>query len=84
MAPPINMLRFLNVYRFLFHKESAAYQQYQQLVEQFKREINAKNEANEAKDTHYKPEDIYEPEMAIEDENDTISMKLEKKTDSVI
>ncbi|XP_063909039.1 arginine-glutamic acid dipeptide repeats protein-like isoform X2 [Zophobas morio] len=67
---------------FLFHKESAAYQQYQQLVEQFKREINAKNEANEAKDTHYKPEDIYEPEMAIEDENDTISMKLEKKTDS--
>ncbi|KYB29006.1 hypothetical protein TcasGA2_TC030741 [Tribolium castaneum] len=59
---------------FLFYKESAAYQQYQQLVEQFKRE------ADETKDTqHYKPEDIYEPEMAIEDDSDTSMTQEQKK-----
>ncbi|XP_044259162.1 formin-like protein 20 isoform X2 [Tribolium madens] len=64
---------------FLFHKESAAYQQYQQLVEQFKREIS-KQEDNETKDTqHYKPEDIYEPEMAIEDDNDTNIIQEKKE-----
>lgn len=57
-----------NVYRFLFHKESAAYQQYQQLVEQFVREINKSETENQ--ESHYKPEDIYEPEMAIDEEVD--------------
>lgn len=52
-------------YRFLFHKESVAYRQYQQLVEQFKAEIEMVEGKRE--DNFYKPEDAYEQD-SIEDE----------------
>ncbi|XP_017771547.1 PREDICTED: actin cytoskeleton-regulatory complex protein PAN1-like isoform X2 [Nicrophorus vespilloides] len=50
---------------FLFHKESAAYQQYLQMVEQFKSEMVATTTTTTVLDTSddYRPEDIYEPEM---------------------
>lgn len=54
--------------RFLFHKQSAAYQQYQQLIERFKLDIK-KDETK--KENDYKPEDLYEPEMAGEEDNKT-------------
>ncbi|KAF2900883.1 hypothetical protein ILUMI_05288 [Ignelater luminosus] len=54
---------------FLFHKESAAYQQYIQLVEQFKAEMGK----SEVKEENYKPEDIYEPEMATDDDFDRLN-----------
>lgn len=59
----------MNVYRFLFHKESAAYQQYRQLVGQFKHEKELKRQIEEAQEIERKPrlEDIYEPEKALED-----------------
>lgn len=68
------MLRSANIYRFLFHKESAAYQQYRQLIEQFTRELNKVNDSNS-----YKPEDIYEPEMATDDDQDYDVIKQEIK-----
>lgn len=49
--------------RFLFNKQSAAYQQYRQIVEQFRSEINSVK-----KEPEYQPEDIYEPENATDDE----------------
>ncbi|KAK9884466.1 hypothetical protein WA026_007309 [Henosepilachna vigintioctopunctata] len=49
---------------FLFHKESAVYRQYLQLVQQFKDEI-AFTTSNR---NEYKPEDMYEPEAAGEDD----------------
>lgn len=52
-------------FRFLFNKQSAAYQQYRQIVEQFRSELNSINEK-----TEYQPEDIYEPENATDDENE--------------
>ncbi|KAF5282992.1 hypothetical protein FQA39_LY04863 [Lamprigera yunnana] len=58
---------------FLFHKKSAAYQQYLQLIEQFKLE-KFKVEVNQE---NYKPEDIYEPEMATDDDFDRHSVKTE-------
>ncbi|XP_045465905.1 uncharacterized protein LOC123674844 [Harmonia axyridis] len=53
---------------FLFHKESAAYKQYQQLIEQFKKEMADENFSR----TGYKKEEAYEPEVAFEedDQND--------------
>lgn len=51
-------------YRFLFNKQSAAYQQYRQIVEQCRSELGAVNQ------DEYKPEDIYEPENTTDDEND--------------
>lgn len=62
-------------FRFLFRKESAAYQQYAQLVEQFKHETVK----TEARAENYEPEDIYEPEMANEDDlkqEDTIKYRV--------
>lgn len=50
-------------YRFLFNKQSAAYQQYRQIVEQCRAEIASSND-------EYHPEDIYEPENATDDESD--------------
>lgn len=47
--------------RFLFHRDSSAYRQYKMLVDQFKCELNRQGE------TLYKPEDLYEPEMATDD-----------------
>lgn len=67
----------MNVYRFLFHKESAAYRQYQELIQQFKREVDDKIAA-EVKGIVAKPEDIYEPEMALE-EMDRTTVKTEIK-----
>ncbi|XP_074038988.1 uncharacterized protein isoform X2 [Leptinotarsa decemlineata] len=49
---------------YLFHKDSAAYKQYRQLIEQFKRENEMRNMAEERKP---KLEEVYEPEMALED-----------------
>lgn len=49
------------------------YQQYLQLIEQFKLEAA---EA-EIKEENYKPEDIYEPEMGIEEDFDS-RMKQEE------
>ncbi|KAL3278275.1 hypothetical protein HHI36_013610 [Cryptolaemus montrouzieri] len=57
---------------FLFHKESAAYRQYEQLVQQFKEEM-AVESSNKNK---YKPEDVYESEGAIEDDNNDQSREL--------
>ncbi|KAJ8917196.1 hypothetical protein NQ315_012688 [Exocentrus adspersus] len=54
---------------FLFHKESAAYRQYLDLVQQFKREVEEK--ATESREPIVKSEDIYEPEMALEDSEKT-------------
>ncbi|XP_044756831.1 arginine-glutamic acid dipeptide repeats protein-like [Coccinella septempunctata] len=50
---------------FLFHKDSAAYKQYQQLIEQFKKEMMEECSNR----TEYKPEDAYEPEVACEEED---------------
>ncbi|XP_022919527.2 uncharacterized protein [Onthophagus taurus] len=47
---------------FLFHKESAAYRQYQQLVEQFKMELEAREENS------YQPEDTYEQDGIDDDD----------------
>ncbi|KAK4883540.1 hypothetical protein RN001_006859 [Aquatica leii] len=58
---------------FLFYKESAAYQQYLQLIEQFKLEMLK----IEIKQENYKPEDIYEPEMAMEDDFERHIIKIE-------
>ncbi|XP_018579255.1 arginine-glutamic acid dipeptide repeats protein isoform X2 [Anoplophora glabripennis] len=62
---------------FLFHKESAAYRQYHGLVQQFKKEVEDKRMA-ETKEFIAKPEDIYEPEMALE-ETDRVMVKTEIK-----
>ncbi|KAF5270351.1 hypothetical protein FQR65_LT05539 [Abscondita terminalis] len=58
---------------FLFYKECAAYQQYIQLIERFKMEMVK----NEIKRECYKPEDIYEPEMAMDDEFERHAVKAE-------
>lgn len=52
---------FWNFSRFLFDKESTAYKEYRQCVK------NIKNEIRGAKETIIKAEDIYEPEMALEE-----------------
>lgn len=56
------------LFRFLFHKGTVAYRQYQQLVEQYKMEMEKAEQEN------YKPEDIYEPEMANDDDHTIIKM----------
>ncbi|ERL94086.1 hypothetical protein D910_11368 [Dendroctonus ponderosae] len=50
---------------FLFHKESPAYRQYAGLVEQYKREREDKERTLVKPD----PSEIYEPEMALEDDD---------------
>lgn len=66
-------VRFLhiisNIYRFLFHKESAAYRQYEQLVEQFKMELG-KSDESKKEENFYKPEDTYEPESMDDEDPD--------------
>ncbi|KRT78183.1 hypothetical protein AMK59_7691, partial [Oryctes borbonicus] len=54
---------------FLFHKESAAYRQYEQLVEQFKIELG-KGDEQKKDENFYKPEDTYEPEAMEDDDPD--------------
>lgn len=49
--------------RFLFYKDSAPYKQYQDLIQQFKGELNKLPEKEPS------PGDIYEPEMALEDDD---------------
>lgn len=72
-------------YRFLFHKESAAYQQYRQLVEQFKHEKEMQRQFEESLDNihKFKPEDIYEPERALEENDYMMTDKEEMKVKSV-
>lgn len=53
--------------RFLFHKNSAAYQQYRQLVEQFRAELGSKKQQTD--NIEYQPEDIYEPDNLTDDEH---------------
>lgn len=56
--------------RFLFHKNSAAYQQYRQHVEQFRAELGSIKQAeNCSKTIEYQPEDIYEPDNLTDDEH---------------
>lgn len=71
----------MNIYRFLFRKDSAAYQQYRQLVQQFKheKELKRKIEENQENDCKPKPEDIYEPETAFEDDTIKTEIKDEVK-----
>ncbi|KAG5892651.1 hypothetical protein JTB14_025445 [Gonioctena quinquepunctata] len=65
---------------YLFHKESAAYKQYRQLIEQFKRENALVKQEEEKKP---KIEDKYEPEMVLEDNEKTtigeVEVKIEKE-----
>lgn len=54
-----------------------AFQQYQQLIEQFNAEKSGPPGYIKTED--YKPEDIYEPEMALEDDGpkpDSVSLNL--------
>lgn len=59
---------FFMFHRFLFHKESAAYKQYQQLIEQFKKEMADENFCR----TGYKKEEAYEPEVAFEEDDQNV------------
>ncbi|KAJ8952932.1 hypothetical protein NQ318_006549 [Aromia moschata] len=49
-----------------FHKESAAYRQYQGLIQQAKKEIE-EEKSRESNEVPTKMQDIYEPEMALEE-----------------
>ncbi|KAI4459426.1 arginine/serine rich splicing factor sf4/14 [Holotrichia oblita] len=67
-------------YRFLFHKESAAYRQYEQLVEQFKMEL-VKGDDQKKDENFYKPEDTYEPESLEDDDSDKYRSQHEEGRD---
>ncbi|KAJ8984649.1 hypothetical protein NQ317_009877 [Molorchus minor] len=62
---------------FLFHKESNVYRQYQSLVEQFKKEIEEKKFG--MKEIKIKPEEMYEPEMALEDNEMSLNSELKQE-----
>ncbi|CAG9836853.1 unnamed protein product [Diabrotica balteata] len=62
---------------FLFDKESEAYKLYRRFVDQVKREIMAAEERN------IRPEDKYEPEMALEEEGGNMTEEKEVKEENV-
>ncbi|XP_060526099.1 uncharacterized protein LOC132701865 isoform X2 [Cylas formicarius] len=64
---------------FLFYKESAAYRQYAGLVEQYKRESGGDDGADDVKPPPPDPEDMYEPEMALEDEEPPIKVEVKQE-----
>lgn len=56
--------------RFLFHKDSAAYRQYANLVDQYKGEREEKRPSADSIEIKPDLSEIYEPEMALEDEEE--------------
>ncbi|GJQ72572.1 hypothetical protein Trydic_g1240 [Trypoxylus dichotomus] len=68
---------------FLFHKESAAYRQYEQLVEQFKIELG-KGEEQRKEEHFYKPEDTYDPESIDEEDLDKCRLQEEGRDERSI
>ncbi|XP_050303819.1 bromodomain-containing protein 4-like isoform X3 [Anthonomus grandis grandis] len=64
---------------FLFHKDSAAYRQYASLVEQYRKEREAMESMDEKMEIKPDPSEIYEPEMALEDDEVELDNKVEIK-----